>query len=133
MDIEIQALEGAFKDAVNGGKVNVVQALAAGDGVNTNDVAFGQTFPYLALPHSGSTPGNGSLGGGTSGSTAAGSSGSSGSGSSGTSSMPSGGVATGAGGTANVSHTEPLVPISVALLGVLFAGLGVVTLRRSRA
>src|SRR5450759_1055577 len=43
----------------------VVPALAAGDGVNTNDVAFGQRFPYLALPHSGSTTGNGSLGGGT--------------------------------------------------------------------
>ncbi|GAC1325219.1 MAG: DUF4331 domain-containing protein [Mycobacteriales bacterium] len=151
VDIEVQALEGAFKDAVNGGQVNIVQALAAGDGVNSNDVAFGQAFPYLALPHSGSTPGNGSLGGGTtsgttgstggstgssSGSTGSSSGSSSGSGTSGTSgttsSMPKGGVATGAGGTASVSHTEPLVPISVALLGVLFAGIGVVTLRRSR-
>jgi len=122
VDIELQALEGAFNTP--DGKPQVVKALAAGDGVNANDTPFGKTFPFLALPHSGSTPGNGSLGSGT-----CGTSGSSGS----TGSMPKGGVATGAGGTANVSHSQPLVPISVALLGVLFAGLGVLTLRRNRA
>jgi hypothetical protein len=118
VDIEIQALEGAFNSP--DGKPKVVKALAAGDGVNTNDVAFGRSFPYLALPHSGSTPGNGSLGGG------------SGSGRSG-SSMPSGGVATGAGGTADLSHSVPLAPISLASLGVLSAAVGVLTLRRNRA
>ncbi len=44
VDIELQALEGA---AVSG----IVKPLAAGDGVNTNDHAFGKTFPYVALPN----------------------------------------------------------------------------------
>ena len=44
VDIAIQALEGA---AVTG----IVPALAAGDGVNTNDHPFGTTFPYVALPN----------------------------------------------------------------------------------
>ena len=44
VDIELQALEGA---AVSG----IVPALAAGDGVNHNDHAFGSTFPYVALPN----------------------------------------------------------------------------------
>src|SRR3954454_6687772 len=43
IDIALQVLEGA---AVTG----VVAPLAAGDGVNTNDIAFSNTFPYLALP-----------------------------------------------------------------------------------
>ncbi|MGB3442634.1 MAG: DUF4331 domain-containing protein [Actinophytocola sp.] len=44
LDIGVQALEGA---AVNG----IVEPLAAGDGVNQNDSAFGSSFPYVALPH----------------------------------------------------------------------------------
>jgi hypothetical protein len=44
VDIALQALEGA---ATNG----EVQALKNGDGVNRNDVRFGKTFPYVALPH----------------------------------------------------------------------------------
>ena len=44
IDIALQVMEGA---ATNG----PVAALAAGDGVNANDVAFGTTFPYVALPH----------------------------------------------------------------------------------
>jgi hypothetical protein len=44
IDIALQVMEGA---ATNG----PVAALAAGDGVDANDVAFGTTFPYLALPH----------------------------------------------------------------------------------
>jgi Domain of unknown function (DUF4331) len=44
VDIALQALEGA---AVSG----IVAPLAAGDGVNTNDHAFGTTFPYVALPN----------------------------------------------------------------------------------
>jgi hypothetical protein len=46
VDIELQALEGA----VQSGKI--VDALAAGDKVDANDNAFGNTFPYLALPNS---------------------------------------------------------------------------------
>jgi hypothetical protein len=44
LDIGVQALEGA----ATGG---IVPALAAGDGVDANDVAFGSAFPYVALPH----------------------------------------------------------------------------------
>ncbi|WP_433262279.1 DUF4331 domain-containing protein [Actinosynnema sp. CS-041913] len=44
VDIELQALEGA---AVSG----IVEALAAGDKVDTNENAFGKTFPYVALPN----------------------------------------------------------------------------------
>ena len=59
VDIEIQALEGAVSVDERGGMatgVNIVEPLATGDLVNTNDKEFGKTFPYLALPHSGSEP-----------------------------------------------------------------------------
>lgn len=45
VDIGIQALEGA---ALTG---QLVDALAAGDGVDANNVAFSDTFPYVALPN----------------------------------------------------------------------------------
>jgi hypothetical protein len=45
VDISVQAVEGA---AVTG---KLVDALAAGDKVDTNDNAFGGTFPYVALPN----------------------------------------------------------------------------------
>jgi uncharacterized protein DUF4331 len=44
IDIEVQAVAGAAQ----AGKL--VDALAAGDGVNANDVAFLDEFPYVALP-----------------------------------------------------------------------------------
>jgi hypothetical protein len=44
IDIALQVMEGA---ATNG----PVAALAAGDGVNANDVPFDATFPYVAVPH----------------------------------------------------------------------------------
>ncbi|MDX6212135.1 MAG: hypothetical protein QOF82_1222, partial [Frankiales bacterium] len=44
VDIALQALEGA---ATKG----IVAPLAAGDGVNANDHAFGTAFPYVALPN----------------------------------------------------------------------------------
>ena len=55
IDISIQAVEGA---AITG---EFVEALMTGDGVTENDVAFGETFPYLGLPHSDSVN-NGSTG-----------------------------------------------------------------------
>ena len=123
VDIEVQALEGAFNTP--DGKPKVVQALKNGDGVNQNDLAFGKSFPYVALPHSGSTPGNGSLGGGTT---------SPGGGSSATGTMPTGGVNTGAGGAArSASDSTPLLPVSAGLLGVLLASGGAIALRRARA
>ena len=48
VDIELQALEGAAQSGV------LVPALAGGDGVNVNDHAFGASFPYVALPNTGS-------------------------------------------------------------------------------
>ncbi|MFJ1648159.1 DUF4331 domain-containing protein [Streptomyces sp. NPDC088258] len=45
IDISLQAVEGAAQTG------KLVPALAAGDKVNANDLAFGARFPYLALPH----------------------------------------------------------------------------------
>jgi Domain of unknown function (DUF4331) len=45
IDIALQALEGAAQTG------KIVAPLAAGDGVNTNDHAFGKTFPYVAKPN----------------------------------------------------------------------------------
>jgi Domain of unknown function (DUF4331) len=58
VDIALQALEGAVTVDENGAPtgVEIVEALADGDQVDANDKAFRDTFPYLALPHSGSDP-----------------------------------------------------------------------------
>ncbi|MFD3441641.1 DUF4331 domain-containing protein [Streptomyces sp. NPDC058685] len=45
IDISLQAVEGAAQTG------QLVPALADGDKVNTNEVPFGVSFPYLALPH----------------------------------------------------------------------------------
>jgi hypothetical protein len=45
VDIALQAVEGAAQTGT------IVAPLAAGDGVNANDKAFGTTFPYVALPN----------------------------------------------------------------------------------
>ena len=47
VDIALQAMEGATQTG------KLVSALAAGDGVNANDRAFGTSFPYVALPNVG--------------------------------------------------------------------------------
>ena len=55
VDIELQALEGAVEVSGRGGSVtgvNIVEALAEGDLVSTNDREFLDTFPYVALPFS---------------------------------------------------------------------------------
>ena len=105
VDIELQALEGAVSVDKNGAAtgVNLVAPLAAGDGVNANDVAFSSTFPYVALPHSGSVP---------------------------RPAAPATVVATptSAGGPSNA----PLVPGAAGGLGILLAGLGVLLFRRER-
>jgi hypothetical protein len=46
-DIVLQALEGAAQTG------RLVPALAKGDGVDADDSAFGPSFPYVALPHTG--------------------------------------------------------------------------------
>ncbi|MGW1235053.1 DUF4331 domain-containing protein [Streptomyces californicus] len=45
IDISLQAVEGAAQTGV------LVPALAEGDKVDTNEVPFGASFPYVALPH----------------------------------------------------------------------------------
>lgn len=49
IDISVQAVAGA---AITG---ELVEALAPIDSVDANDVGFGDTFPYVALPHEAST------------------------------------------------------------------------------
>jgi hypothetical protein len=46
LDIAVQAVEGAAQSG------EIVEALATGDGVDENDTAFEDAFPYVALPHS---------------------------------------------------------------------------------
>ncbi len=115
VDIELQALVGAVRTG------KIVEALATGDGVNQNDLEFGSTFPYLALPHSGSsTAPRGTSGGASSAarsSTGAGST------------APTGGVSTGFGGAAGGGL--PVLPVTVALVGLALAGAGVVVRRRA--
>ena len=113
VDIELQALEGAVRTG------KLVAALAKGDGVNGNDKEFASSFPYVALPHSGSVGLESRQGG----------------------SNPSGGVAAGAGGTASspaavlnrATEQSPAAPAALAALGLVLAAGGVLTLRRRRS
>ncbi len=115
VDIELQALAGAVRTG------KLVDALAKGDGVNQNDVEFGSRFPYLALPHSGSsTAARGTAG--TSGGAATQGAGTA------SGSAPTGGVSTGFGGLSG--DGLPVLPVTVALLGVALAGAGVVVRQR---
>lgn len=111
VDIALQAVEGAAQTG------KLVDALAKGDGVNENDVKFGTSFPYVALPHSaGVNVANGGLSAGGSPSPAA--------------VIPQGGVAAGGGGTADGS--TPVVPISLAVGGVMLAGAAALSVRKSQ-
>ena len=117
VDIEVQTLEGAIQAD---GSIKLVQALAKGDGVDNNDVAFQSSFPYVALPHPGSNTGPGGLGGSAQG----------------RGPIPSGGVATGAGGVADrtgSNDSNPWLPISAGLVGAALAGAGAIMLRRRPA
>jgi len=50
-DITIQVAEGFFVDGDGDGRPDgIVEALAAGDAVNQNDVQFSSSFPFIALP-----------------------------------------------------------------------------------
>ncbi len=95
----------------------IVEALAAGDGVNANDVAFGDTFPYVALPHSGSsTASKGLSANALSGPTKTGGS------------APTGSVSTGFGGTAGNEHA---LPITIGLVALALVGSGALLRRRN--
>jgi hypothetical protein len=102
VDIEIQTLMGAAQSG------ELVAALATGDGVDNNTAAFGDTFPYLALPNTAA------VNQGEEGST-----------------MPGGGVSTGFGGTA----TDNGLPSWVLLTGagsLVLMGVGAGSLLRGR-
>ena len=60
-DIAVQAVEGAAQTG------QLVDALAAGDKVDSNDNAFGDVFPYVALPNQGAVNGGGGTDPGTAG------------------------------------------------------------------
>ena len=114
VDIEIQALEGALRTG------KIVEPLAAGDAVNRNDRSFGKAFPYLALPHSGSSTkarGTSEATGGTATSAS-------------TTTAPAGAVAAGTGGT---EGGIPALPAAVTLLGLATAGAGFLLGRKRTA
>jgi hypothetical protein len=106
IDIDLRVVEGVLK-GVKG------KAAELGDGVDTNDVAFGSSFPYVALPHSGSTapakakatPAN-------------------------TAGTPKGSAATGLGETRRSGSSRPVLPWVVAGLGAALLAGGVATRRR---
>ncbi len=110
VDISLQAIEGAVSVDKSGAPtgVKIVQALAAGDKVNANDVPFEKAFPYVALPHSGSGVGSG----GTS------------------SSSPHGAMNTGDGAAADTASTT--VAAGLGGVGIVLAGLGFAGFRRQR-
>jgi hypothetical protein len=100
VDIELQALAGAAQTG------QIVPALAAGDGVNVNEVPFGTAFPYVALPNTASVNESGGW-------------------------MPHGGVETGAGGLAGVS-TDGWIRSGAAVAALGFLGAGILIGRRRR-
>ncbi|MGB7450072.1 MAG: DUF4331 domain-containing protein, partial [Ornithinimicrobium sp.] len=100
VDIELQAIMGAAQTG------ELVEPLAAGDGVNTNNVAFEDSFPYLALPSNSAVNQGEDL-------------------------MPGGGVATGAGGTADEGGI-PTWALTTGTGSLILIGLGAGTLLRNR-
>lgn len=53
VDIELRAIAGAVYPLFHAGFTPDATGVRLGDGVDANDMAFGATFPYLALPHNG--------------------------------------------------------------------------------
>ena len=100
VDIEIQALMGAAQTG------EIVEALATGDGVNNNNLAFSDSFPYLALPSNSSVNAGEDV-------------------------MPGGGVATGAGGTFADSGI-PTWALTSGVASLALIGIGATSLIRRR-
>ncbi|MGQ0744329.1 MAG: DUF4331 domain-containing protein [Acidimicrobiales bacterium] len=131
VDIELQAVAGAVQTGT------LVPALAAGDAVDQNDLAFGQSFPYVALPHFAAVN-RGVRGGGrpsvaavpsTGGAPVSG--GAPSLGATGGQVAPIGGVAAGSGGASGSSL--PLWPAAGGLAALALAGSSVLVMRGSRA
>ncbi len=126
VDIGIQALEGAVSVDERGGAptgVSIVEPLATGDLVDSNDRRFGDTFPYLALPYS-ATEVAGTLGTSPSGGVDAGGGGAA---------TDVGSVVASAKSTSTSTSTSPMTVPAVGLgLGVLLFIGGAVVLRRGR-
>ncbi|HVF03483.1 MAG TPA: DUF4331 domain-containing protein, partial [Frankiaceae bacterium] len=124
VDIGLQALEGAVRTG------KIVEPLAKGDGVDANEVAFLDAFPYVALPNDAAVNTRTQVQGTKqtrAGNAPAGSTGGN---------APAGGVAAGAGGTANAAgRTEgrDTAPLAAGLLVVAAAGFGSFGFRRMRA
>ena len=93
-----------------------------GDGVDVNDVAFAPAFPYVALPHSGSStePRGTAAAGGNAPVSNAGTT---------SAAAPVGGIQTGAGGTSGAQI--PLLPSALAFSGAALASWGALSRRRS--
>ena len=111
VDIGLQALMGELVGTPND----------LGDGVDANDVAFSAAFPYLALPHSGSStePRATVAAAAAAGTTVGGA----------IAAAPAGGVQTGAGGTAGAGF--PMLPSGLVLGGIGLAGWALMPRRRS--
>ncbi|GAA4987780.1 DUF4331 domain-containing protein [Yinghuangia aomiensis] len=111
LDIDVQALEGA---ALTG---KLVPALATVDSVDTNDVKFTPTFPYVGLPHTAAVN-QGGKGDHTG--------------------VPDGGIGAGMGGMSNAAKADdtddafPWAPASAVTGGALLAAGGFLALRRRR-
>ena len=116
--------------------VAIVEPLAAGDGVDENQVAFGDAFPYLALPNSGSSvgavaPGETTTVTETVTATAGGGSGGGGSGGGdGGEVMPTGGIDT---GDARPASGGSALVASGAILVIALGGVATYALRRKRS
>jgi len=110
VDIELAALGGFFRTGAEAAQSNAF--IKGGvDGVNVNDVSFGKSFPYLALPHDQSV--NQAKGG--------------------SGRSPVGGVETGAGGSAAGSRMVPLVTGAVAVVLLGAGGASLLSTRRRRS
>lgn len=124
VDIALQAVAGAVSVDDTGAPtgVEIVPELAAGDAVDTNDYEFGDTFPYLALPTSGSDAGCGK--------TAAPPPPPTTEPPPTTDPLPTGGPETGA--AAELDSGLPLLPLGAATLALALLGYGALSLRTKR-
>ncbi|WP_460433982.1 DUF4331 domain-containing protein [Angustibacter speluncae] len=136
VDIALQAVAGAVSVDADGAPtgVSIVEPLAAGDGVDENQVAFGDSFPYLALPNSGSSVGAVAPGATTTVTetvtATAGGGGAGGGGGGGGAIMPTGGIDT---GDARPASGRSALVASGAIVLVAVGGVATYALRRKRS